>query len=495
MTDIVGLIPAAGRGVRAYPYTEMMPKSLLEVDGVPLLQRNIELMRDQLGIEQVYIVVGHFGARISERFGDGSALGVKLTYLENTELDRELPYSVYLGAKQISSYCCMILADECYVGSNHRQLLESPFEDALITCGVTMAESPKNVRGNYSVELTDGRITGVIEKPQVVTSLLMGTGTYLLHPEALRRLATAFESDSAPPGDWSTWIDHLARSGEQIRAFEIEGKYVNVNGRVELNLANYMVRARAFEEKKASLVYVADEREESAGETVLRFAERAEIDEVVVATRRVTPSLERANENSKIRLVHVEGADTPVGSLLRRGLDEAQGDVLITAYSDDTFSPRDLPKLLVYLRDADLVVGTRTTRQMIEQGSNMRGSVRLAHVVLAKILELLWWRFDSRFSDICCVYRAVWKTTYGLIKDQLTSTGVEIFPEMVIEVLRARKRVIEIPINYYNNDLESPHVRGKYQNATTFLRIFALMVRKRVGEALALGRAAREGPR
>src|SRR5207244_3545616 len=83
------------------------------------------------------------------------------------------------------------------------------------------------------------------------------------------------------------------------------------------------------------------------------------------------------------------------GALARIGLESARGDVLVLAYSDDTFSPRDLTKFLVYLRDADLVIGTRTTRQMIEQGTNMRGVVRAGHVVLAKLVELLWWRFES----------------------------------------------------------------------------------------------------
>ena len=36
--------------------------------------------------------------------------------------------------------------------------------------------------------------------------------------------------------------------------------------------------------------------------------------------------------------------------------------------------------------------------------------------------------------------------------EQLAAPGVEIFAEMVIEVLRARRRIIEIPINYYNRD-------------------------------------------
>jgi hypothetical protein len=109
----------------------------------------------------------------------------------------------------------------------------------------------------------------------------------------------------------------------------------------------------------------------------------------------------------------------------------------------------------------------------------MRGSVRAAHVALAKLMELLWWRFDCRFTDVCCVYRAVWRSTYTLIRGELRSTGVEILPEMVIEVLRARRRIIEIPVNYSARDREHEYVPSKYQNVGTFLRILGMMLRKR----------------
>jgi NDP-sugar pyrophosphorylase family protein len=42
------LIPAAGRGLRAWPKASVVPKVLLEIDGKPILQRNIEILRDCL---------------------------------------------------------------------------------------------------------------------------------------------------------------------------------------------------------------------------------------------------------------------------------------------------------------------------------------------------------------------------------------------------------------------------------------------------------------
>ena len=481
--SLVGLIPAAGRGVRAYPYTATIPKSMLEVDGVPLIERNVRLLRDQLGIREVRIVVGHQGDVIRRHFGDGSRLGVSITYLQNTRLDLELTYSIYLASRGVERPCCMVLADECYVGTDHRRLLDAEYGAALATCGVMTSEYAKQIRKNYTVAVEGGRIVDLAEKPARVSGPTMGVGTYLLRPELLRRLQERFEPDlEQGPRDWTGWLAELARSGAELRACRLTGRYVNVNSRDDLNWANYLVRDLHFDEKRTSFVYVIDDDEEAAARPVARFAEEAEVDEVVAVTRRAPPALQEVAARDKVRLVVAE-PDTSIAGLVKLGLDSASGDILLLSYTDDTFAPRDVSKFLVYLRDADMVVGTRTTRQMIEQGTNMRGIVRWSHVVLAKLLQILWWRFESRFTDICCVYRGFWRSTYTTIRDNMTAPGIEVFPEMVIEVLRARRRVVEIPINYYNRDLEYDRVRGKHQTVGTFARIVGLLIRRRLADS------------
>ena len=480
MPELYGVIPAAGRGVRAYPYTKTIPKSLLEVDGTSLLERNVLLLRDQLAISKIAIVVGHLGAAIRDHLGDGSRLGVEIVYVENDRLNLELPYSIHLGCSQFDGPCCVMLADECYADTNHSELIGQP--DALITCTWIQAEYPKHVRNNYEVELEGSRIQALREKPEKVTSLRMGTGTYLVSPDAQHRLAATFADGAPGPGDWTGWIDRLARSGEHIGALCLRGRYVNVNSRNELYFANHLLRERSFEDRKTSLIYVCEGRDEAEALGIRPFVDRQEIAEVIVVAGRTTPSLDRIAEEEKVRVIIPEKSSPALGEMLRLGMDSATGDILVTTISDDTFSPADIAKLLVYLQDADLVTGTRTTRQMIEQGANMRGIVRLAHLALAKLLELFWWRLEPRFTDICCVYRGMWANTYRLIRDQLESPGVEIFPEMIIEVLRARKRVIEVPVNYFSRDLIHPHVRSRYQTPGTFLRVLRLMVRKRFDE-------------
>jgi NDP-sugar pyrophosphorylase family protein len=450
---------------------------MLEVDGVPLIERNVLLLRDRLGVRDVRIVVGHRGEVIRGHFGDGSALGVKITYVTNPRLDLELPYSVHLAGQDIDRPCCMILADECYVDTDHDKLLDPLYRDALVTCSVMESGDAKQIRKNYVVALRDGLVTDLFEKPRTVTGTLMGTGTYLLQPEVFRKLDAAFADPERRPKDWTSWLATLARGGETIRPCRLNGGYVNVNSRDDLNYANYLVRDRHFDEQMKSLVYVVDEETEPAVRAAIDFA-AASIDEVVIVARRSSPLIEEVASHPKIRTLIVP-PDTAAGDLVRRGLEEARGGILILLFADNTFTASDVAKLLVYLRDADMVVGTRTTRQMIEQGANMRGLVRLANVMLAKLVEILWWRFECRFTDINCVYRAFWRATYRTIRGNLISSGVEIFPELSLETLRARRRIIEVPVNYYNRDVESEYVRHKYQSTETFRRILFLILRKR----------------
>ena len=150
MPPLIGLLPAAGRGVRAYPHTATVPKSMLDVDGVPNLQRNVELLRDQLGVRDVRIVVGHHGEVIKRHFEDGARFGVAITYVDNPRVDLELPFSVYQAGRAIDQPCVMLLADECYVGSNHAELLAAADPTAEVVLGQIAAEYAKQIRKNYA---------------------------------------------------------------------------------------------------------------------------------------------------------------------------------------------------------------------------------------------------------------------------------------------------------------------------------------------------------
>lgn len=76
---MIAMILAAGRGERMLPLTDSLPKALLEVDGVSLIERHLAMLADA-GAHKVIVNLGWLGEQIVERVGDGSRYGVQIVF-------------------------------------------------------------------------------------------------------------------------------------------------------------------------------------------------------------------------------------------------------------------------------------------------------------------------------------------------------------------------------------------------------------------------------
>jgi MurNAc alpha-1-phosphate uridylyltransferase len=73
------MILAAGRGDRLRPITDHMPKPLVEVAGLSLLERHLQRL-STAGVGTVVINLGWHGEQIVERIGSGRAYGLRVVY-------------------------------------------------------------------------------------------------------------------------------------------------------------------------------------------------------------------------------------------------------------------------------------------------------------------------------------------------------------------------------------------------------------------------------
>lgn len=174
-----GVILAAGRGERIKPLSLSMPKPLLPVCNKPIMQYQIEEMRDN-GIKDIIVVVGHLKHSIMEHFKDGRHLGVHITYVEQKET---LGIAHALGQleKYIKNPFLLWLGDIFFVSKDINLMLDIYRKKH--PCAVLAVKKEKDddlLKRNFAVLLhKNGMVKRVIEKPSYLHTDLKGAGIYL----------------------------------------------------------------------------------------------------------------------------------------------------------------------------------------------------------------------------------------------------------------------------------------------------------------------------
>lgn len=75
------VILAGGKGTRIASITSEIPKALIPVNGMPVLEYQVIMARDQ-GFREFIFIIGHLGSKIREYFGSGEKWGVSIEYFE-----------------------------------------------------------------------------------------------------------------------------------------------------------------------------------------------------------------------------------------------------------------------------------------------------------------------------------------------------------------------------------------------------------------------------
>ena len=188
---MVGVILAAGKGARMYPFSERTPKPILPILNRPLLSHQIDVMRD-CGITEIHIVVGHRGYQVAGAFGDGSHHGVRIHFVEQ-ETTLGLAHAVGALEQRVQLPFVLMLGDIYFhLNAPLRPLMEQVLAGEVNANLVSMYEpDPEMMRRNFVIQADErGRVHRVIEKPRYVESQLKGCGLYVFDQhifDAIRR--------------------------------------------------------------------------------------------------------------------------------------------------------------------------------------------------------------------------------------------------------------------------------------------------------------------
>ena len=182
------LFLAGGLGTRLRPITNYLPKPMVPILGKPLLERNIENLKRH-GIDEIVLSTCYKPHKIEQHFGDGSKLGVKISYICEDE-PLGTAGAIKNAEKFFNDTFLVFNADILSDIDISRMIRYHREKGALATIAVTRVDNPSA----YGVIEHDENdfITAFKEKPKPheSSSNLINAGVYIFEPELLKEIPT-----------------------------------------------------------------------------------------------------------------------------------------------------------------------------------------------------------------------------------------------------------------------------------------------------------------
>ena len=230
-----------------------------------------------------------------------------------------------------------------------------------------------------------------------------------------------------------------------------------------------------FEGKSVSVIIPTYNEEKSIKSVIDGFFATGLVNEVVAIDNNARGFT--AGEIGKTKARLVKEFKQGYGHAIMRGLKEAKGDLIVVSEGDGTFDPRDIEKLLIYSRDFDVVLGSRTSRAIIWSGAFMPFSVRVGNWAVAKFLEIL--NNAPTITDVGCTYRLITRPALERIKDLFPlSEGSGTFsPEMMLWIFRRKLKSVEIPLMYKPRVGDSMYTGNTWKAAKLGFKMILLIIK------------------
>ncbi len=213
------ILMAGGFGKRLSPLTDHIPKPLLHVDGVPILEHILRRFKE-LGFYRFTISVNYKADMIINHFGDGSQLGLEIDYLrENKPLGTCGALSL-LKEKPTEPF--FVMNGDLLTRANFSIILEYHKSQKSFA---TMCVREHSFEVPYGVVKSDGnKIISIEEKPKENT--FINAGIYVLSPEALDYI------DANNYLDMPTLFMNLAKKKENVLSCVLRDYWLDI-GRME----------------------------------------------------------------------------------------------------------------------------------------------------------------------------------------------------------------------------------------------------------------------
>lgn len=227
------IVLAGGKGTRLIPYTRVLPKPLMPIGDMPILEV-ILLQMKAAGIEEVVLTVGHLAELLRAFFQDGKNIGIDISYsYEETPLGTAGPIALVEGIEKTF----LVTNGDVLTDLNLSELINFHHENHAVA---TIATHHRHVQIDLGVIELDGdyRITGYLEKPSY--DYMVSMGIYVFEPRVLEYIPYRQHLD------FPDLVLKLISAGEKVASFPFEGYWQDL-GRPD----DYEIASQDFEKMRS----------------------------------------------------------------------------------------------------------------------------------------------------------------------------------------------------------------------------------------------------
>ena len=230
------IILAGGEGKRLNPFTIILPKPLMPVGNIPVLEVIIKQLK-KYKLTDVTLAIGYLGNLIQTFFGDGDRFGVKIEYsYEDKPLGTMGPLSLIPGLDKTF----MVMNGDLLTSLDYRKLINYHRSKRPIA---TIAVQRREIETDYGVLEYDKRyvLTTYREKPKLPYQVSMGI--YIFEPEILNFIPRNKKFD------FPELMNLLLEKGEKVLVYPSTDYWLDI-GRHE----DYRKAVEEFEKIKKQIL-------------------------------------------------------------------------------------------------------------------------------------------------------------------------------------------------------------------------------------------------
>ncbi len=233
-----GLLLAGGHGTRLRPLTYTGNKHMLPIANKPMLMYGFDQLR-AAGIREVGVVLGPLQEGIVEALGNGSGFGVKINYIAQPD-PKGIAHAVLISKKFLGDVPFVVHLGDNLLKERIPVLVEKFRDsDADATVFVSRVKDPRRFG---VVQIDNGRIVKLVEKPREHVSDYALAGLYFFRPSIFEAIAK-LKPSSRNELEITEAIQNLLDSGGKITYHEIKGWWKDTGRPEDILEANQLVLA------------------------------------------------------------------------------------------------------------------------------------------------------------------------------------------------------------------------------------------------------------